>query len=97
MAVITVSRQYGSGGSEVAERVTSLAEQGITARRELVVARHPAVGLVSWLNERPGTLAVIATHGHTGLASVALGGTAGAVVRAARGPVLLRRPLDLVT
>ena len=63
---------------------------------ELVAATHPRPGLVAWLNERPGTLAVLATHGHSGLAAVALGGTAGAVVQGCHGPVLLRRPPDLV-
>jgi nucleotide-binding universal stress UspA family protein len=38
---------------------------------------------------------VLATHGRTGLAAVTLGGTAGAVVRHAHGPLLVRRPPDL--
>ena len=73
----------------------ALAERGVAVERELVGERHPSVGLVAWLNERPGTMAVLATHGTTGLAAVTLGGTAGAVVRHAQGPLLLRRPADL--
>ena len=82
--------------SYLARLVAGLAERGVAAERELVGERHPSVGLVAWLNERPGTMALLATHGRTGLAAVTLGGTAGAVVRRAHGPLLVRRPPDLV-
>lgn len=75
--------------------VAALAERGVAAERELVGERHPGAGLVAWLNEQPGTMAVLSTHGRTGLAAVTLGGTAGAVVRHVHGPLLLRRPPDL--
>jgi nucleotide-binding universal stress UspA family protein len=81
--------------SELERVAAALAERGVAAERELVGEQRPSVGLVTWLNERPGTMAVLTTHGTTGLAAVTLGGTAGAVVRKAQGPLLLRRPADL--
>jgi nucleotide-binding universal stress UspA family protein len=79
----------------LADVAADLARRSVAAEWELVADRHPGAGLVSWLNEMPATLTVLATHGHTGLAAAALGGTAGAVVRHAEGPVVLRRPPDL--
>jgi nucleotide-binding universal stress UspA family protein len=87
---------WGDERSYLDRVAAKLAERGIPAEREIVGEQRPSVGLVTWLNERPGTMGVLATHGTTGLAAVALGGTAGAVVRHAHGPVLLRRPGDLL-
>jgi nucleotide-binding universal stress UspA family protein len=93
-----------SDGAELADstearylqaQVDRLAAAGVEASPDVVHDRHPGAALVGWLNAQPGTMTVLATHGRTGLAAVELGGTAGAVVRNATGPVVLRRPAGL--
>jgi nucleotide-binding universal stress UspA family protein len=74
------------------DQAARLAAAGVQSTPQVVRDHHPGAALVGWLNAEPGTMTVVATHGRTGLAAVELGGTAGAVVRNATGPVLLRRP-----
>jgi nucleotide-binding universal stress UspA family protein len=52
----------------------------------------PANNIVSFTHEHPGSLVVMATHGRTGLASVALGSVARRVVQHGNTPTLLIRP-----
>jgi nucleotide-binding universal stress UspA family protein len=69
-------------------------DAGLAVTGVVVEGRDPRAELIAFLDARP-TLGVLATHGRSGLGATVLGGTAGAVVRNARGPLLLRRPPGL--
>ncbi|MPY96304.1 MAG: hypothetical protein GEV08_25550 [Acidimicrobiia bacterium] len=67
---------------------------GAEARGVVVRGHDPRAALVDFLGAVP-TVGVLATHGRSSLAATMLGGTAGAVVRDATGPLVLRRPPSL--
>lgn len=68
---------------------------GIDVEWETIHDRHPAKALVNFVNDKPGTLAVVATHGRTGLSRMLAGSVASEVVRHAVGPVVVQRPRQL--
>jgi nucleotide-binding universal stress UspA family protein len=67
---------------------------GVAASGVVVEGRDPRGELVRFLDAVP-SLGLLATHGRSGLAATVLGGTAGAVVRNAGGPLVLWRPPSL--
>ena len=88
-------------GADVVETgpVHALAEQlagsGLDVEWETIHDRHPGKALVHFLNDKPGTLTVVATHGRTGLSRVLAGSVASEVVRHSAGPVVVQRPNQL--
>ena len=72
-----------------------LAGSGIDVEWETIHDRHPGKALVHFLNDKPGTMTVIATHGRTGVSRMLAGSVASEVVRHAAGPVVIQRPTQL--
>ena len=65
--------------------------RGVATTGTVLTGHHPVAELLAHLASAP-TLGVLSTHGDSGLAPTMLGGTAGALVRSAPAPLLLRRP-----
>jgi len=69
-----------------------LKDWGVGVKTAVVLGR-PFVEIIQYAREMPADLIVIATHGHSGLKQMLLGGTAEKVVRKAPCPVLtIRHP-----
>ena len=62
---------------------------------EVLHNADPAVGITEFVEARNGGLVVMATHGRSGLARVALGSVAARVVRDHTGLTLVVRSRDL--
>lgn len=76
----------------LADLADELAAGGMPASLRLEDGTDAADAIVSVAAERPDTLIAMATHGRSGFTRMMLGSVADRVVRAAHGPVLLRRP-----
>jgi len=74
--------------SEKVEAIT-----GKPAEYEVLHGQHPAASIVDYAERYGGSLIAMSTHGRSGTARIALGSVAMDVVRHARCPVLLGRPL----
>lgn len=72
-----------------------LEERGVAASSEVVPAVLPARTIIHFVRRAPAPLVCMATHGRTGLARVAVGSVAMAVVRSAPCPVLCTRPVTV--
>ena len=68
---------------------------GGSVRCEVLHRRDAAEAIVEFAHRHPHALLALTTHGRTGVARLAAGSVAIAVVRDARTPVLLMRPADL--
>jgi nucleotide-binding universal stress UspA family protein len=75
----------------VSQLMTTLRGKGLQVQTVTPMGL-PANNIVSFTHEHPGSLVVMATHGRTGLASVALGSVARRVVQHGNTPTLLIRP-----
>jgi nucleotide-binding universal stress UspA family protein len=64
---------------------------------ETLHSRHPANAIAEFAESINASLIVASTHGRTGLARLAHGSVAAALVRHARCPVVLMRPPHLPT
>jgi nucleotide-binding universal stress UspA family protein len=87
--VDTESRWRDAGDSRRATRVTPSGESVAFAD---VAERDAATGIVRVLGDDESSLLVMSTHGHSGIAELALGGTAKAVLRRWTGPLLTGGP-----
>jgi nucleotide-binding universal stress UspA family protein len=79
-------RDEGAGGLR-----TVLAPTGARIDVEVIAASTPAEGIIRATGEEPA-LVVMSTHGHTGVAELAMGSTAEELLRQWRGPLLLAGP-----
>jgi nucleotide-binding universal stress UspA family protein len=71
-----------------------LAAPGMNVQTKVVVAPQAATAILEQAQLDKADLIAMATHARRGLARVLLGSVAETVLREARIPVLLRRPLD---
>lgn len=76
----------------VTDRLDAL---GVEARPRLESHFAPARAILSVAEQEDIDLIAIATHGYTGVKRAILGSVADKVLRAARWPLLLERPLAL--
>jgi len=72
------------------ERALVLA--GTPVETRIVVDERPSESILAYAAERPDALVCMATHGRNAIAQAVLGSTAEAVVRDAKGPILLVGP-----
>jgi nucleotide-binding universal stress UspA family protein len=89
------------GGAPVTERrleelAAGFTADGLDVTIHVVRAHDAAHAIDGFASALPAPVVALATHGRTGLARVALGSVATAVVRHATYPVLVVRPTDLV-
>jgi len=70
----------------------SLSDRGVETGWEVLHDRDPASDLAAFAGGLPASLVAMTTHGHTGLARVALGSVATHLVHDATCPVLVVRP-----
>ena len=61
---------------------------------EVLHSGSPAKAILESFGKDPASMLVMATHGRVGFKRVIVGSVASAVVRGARGPVVLIRPVD---
>ena len=66
--------------------------QSIKAKCNVVPRGEAADVIVAEADSKPGTVIALATHGRGGLSTVVWGSVADAVIRRAKGPVLVYRP-----
>ena len=72
-----------------------LHDVGIDSTFDVLHDPHADRAIVQQARELPNPIIIMATHGRTGVARIALGSTAMAVVRHAHCPVLVIRPTNL--
>lgn len=92
----SVDSEYAVTEHRLEDARALLAERGVTASSDVVPAVLPARTIVRFVRGTPAPLVCMATHGRAGLARVAVGSVAMAVVRSAPCPVLCTRPPHLV-
>jgi len=67
--------------------------QSIKARCIVVPHGKAADAIIAEADSKPGTVIALATHGRSGLSTMVWGSVASDVIRRAKGPVLVQRPL----
>jgi nucleotide-binding universal stress UspA family protein len=90
----------GSGGpheevqaAQYLERIAGIVRgQGLSVRTRVVVARHPAEGILEEAAAQASNLIVLATHGRGGARRLLLGSVTDKLVRTAAAPVLVYSP-----
>lgn len=69
-----------------------MADQGVAAKTEVIEANRPADAINDFARGKGMDLIIMATHGHTGIKELMLGGVARSVLLHSTVPVLLIRP-----
>jgi 2-polyprenyl-6-methoxyphenol hydroxylase-like FAD-dependent oxidoreductase/nucleotide-binding universal stress UspA family protein len=98
--VVQVVEEGAAAGEDVTESamvhrlVEGIARNGIDLEWDVLHGRHPAAAINDYVNAQQGAVTALATHGRSGLRGTMMGSVAKQVVRHARGPVLVYRPLS---
>lgn len=91
MPVIEMDDLMAEAMTYLKEHVVTLAQQGFTARADVVEADNVADAIVQYAKKHGVDLIVKTTHGRGGLSRLVFGSVAEGVVRHASCPVLLVR------
>ncbi len=75
--------------AEISDRMR---EEGVKVQTEVIVASHPAMGIIEATEEECPDFVCMSTHGRGGVTRAVLGSVADKVVRGLKVPLLLIRP-----
>ncbi|HEX6419004.1 MAG TPA: universal stress protein [Acidimicrobiales bacterium] len=89
------NRQVEAADARLADLGREIAGHGVTADHRVLHGADVSGAIVRFAASLPASLVALATHGRSGIARVALGSVAMAVVRQAPCPVLVVRPAGI--
>lgn len=87
-----ITRRHAMGQAYLDALVRRFQQEGLQASARVIVAEHPAEGILGVARQQAIDMIAMATHGRGGLSRLLIGSVADKVLRAAECPMLLHRP-----